>query len=364
MNAFRTIHAKEFRGQPLRYELYKGSKIKGVETVAYGPATVRAPFWLENPYSETIRIGEDQDFVSEITVKGGNLAYIPETLSVFMADGRSEYDQCSVCCELDYVKQDDMIIETLKKRVEAAKTLKNLIDYRDSIKQKMDELFKANKEQQKDPSKVIYTFWTNDTEITENRQNSLDYLELISQCEVVLVTKDNLHEYILPSEPLHPAYIYLSETHRADYLRTYFMNFHGGGYSDIKKTTGSWLKGFEELATSDKWINGYPEIEGGVAHEPVKQFYKELVGNCAYICKPNTPLTNEWYADMISLLDTKLEKLQLYPASFPQDCSEISEGKYPIGWVEMLGIIFHKVCYTYKDKLMNTLPSPICYDYR
>lgn len=140
MNAFHTIHAKEFRAQPLRYELYKDSKIKGVDNVAYGPATVRAPFWVENPYSETIRIGEDQDFVSEITVKGGNLAYIPETLSVFMADGRSEYDQCSVCCELDYVKQDDMIIETLKKRIEAAKSLKNLIDYRDTLKRKMDEM--------------------------------------------------------------------------------------------------------------------------------------------------------------------------------------------------------------------------------
>jgi hypothetical protein len=363
MNAFRTIHAKEFRGQPLRYELYRGSKIKGVETVAYGPVTVRAPFWVENPYSETIRIGEDQDFVSEITVKGQNLAYIPETLSVFMSDGRSEYDQCSVCCELDYVKQEDMIIETLKKRVEAAKSLKNLIDYRDSIKRKMDELSKAN-ERKKDPSKVIYTFWTNDTEITENRKNSLEQLELMCDCQVVLVTKDNLHEYILSSEPLHPAYKYLSETHRSDYLRTYFMKFHGGGYSDIKKTTGSWLKGFEELEASDKWINGYTELEKGVVHEPVKSFYKELLGNCAYICKPNTPLTNEWYADMISLLDAKLEKLRLYPSTFPQDCAHLSNGKYPIGWGEMLGDIFHRVSYKYKDKLMNTLPTSIFQGYR
>ena len=215
-----------------------------------------------------------------------------------------------------------------------------------------------------EPKKVIFTFWTNETEITENRQNSLEYIELISQCEVILVTKDNLHEYILPSEPLHPAYKYLSETHRADYLRTYFMNFHGGGYSDIKKATGSWLKAFDELAASDKWINGYPEVEGGIAYQPVNTFYKDLIGNGAYICKPNTPLTNEWYADMISLLDAKLEKLRLYPSTFPQDCSEVSEGKYPIGWAEMLGIIFHKVCYKYKDKLINTLPNPICYNYR
>lgn len=83
MNAFYTIHAKEFRAQPLRYEFYKDSKIKGVDNVAYGPATVRAPFWVENPYSETIRVGEDQDFVSEITVKGVTWHIYPK-LSVYL----------------------------------------------------------------------------------------------------------------------------------------------------------------------------------------------------------------------------------------------------------------------------------------
>ena len=117
---------------------------------------------------------------------------------------------------------------------------------------------------------------------------------------------ERLHKYILPTNPLHPSYNYLSETHKADYLRTYFMHFYGGGYSDIKRTTDSWLKSFDDLDKSNKWIIGYKEIDGGTAYGPSDN-YKELIGNCAYICKPNTPLTTEWYNEMISLLNKKID---------------------------------------------------------
>ena len=210
----------------------------------------------------------------------------------------------------------------------------------------------------------IYVFWTGNNPMSENRNKCLSNLESVSNAKVILVTPNNLNNYILPSEPLHPAYEYLSETHRADYLRTYFMNFHGGGYSDIKETTGSWIDSFNELHNSDKWINGYKEINGGVAYVPIIDKWEELIGNCAYICKPQTLLTKEWYNEMILLLDQKLEKLKLYPSTFPQDSAGVSNGKYPIEWNEMLGRIFHKICYKYKDKLLNTLPISVFYNYR
>jgi hypothetical protein len=180
---------------------------------------------------------------------------------------------------------------------------------------------------------------------------------------VILVTKANLHEYILPEHPLHEAYQYLSETHKADYLRTYFMNFYGGGYSDIKRTTGSWIDSFHSLNNSDYWICGYKEVQGGVAYPPYVDNYHELIGNCAYICKPQTELTKEWYSSMISLLDLKLENLIRNPSKFPQDCSECGSG-YPIEWNEMLGRIFHRVSYKYKEYLLNTLPMIDCNNYR
>jgi hypothetical protein len=209
----------------------------------------------------------------------------------------------------------------------------------------------------------IYCFWTGTNEMSNARKTCLEQLLRVSECNVILVTKDTLPSYILPEHPLHPAYEYLSETHKADYLRTYFMHFHGGGYSDIKKTTGSWIQAFEQLANSPAWICGYQEIEGGVAYQPVAHAWKELVGNGAYICKSRTPLTEEWYSSMIALLDTKLESLRQHPSQFPQDCFENGTG-YPIGWNEMLGRIFHRVSYKYKDALLNTLPICVFYGYR
>ncbi len=197
-----------------------------------------------------------------------------------------------------------------------------------------------------------------------SRKQSLEQLQRVSECDVVLVTKDTLPQYILNEHPLHEAFHYLSETHKADYLRTYFMNFHGGGYSDIKLTTGSWLPAFEELEGSNKWINGYKEVHGGIAYKPYEHAWNEMVGNGAYICKPHTPLTEEWYAEMIKLLDSKLEHLRKYPSTFPQDCAERSGGKYPIEWNEMLGRIFHRVSYPYRDKLLRTLPISIFENYR
>lgn len=208
---------------------------------------------------------------------------------------------------------------------------------------------------------VIYCFWTGNNEMSTNRKICLEQLKKTSDCEVILVTTENLQQYILPENPLHPAYEFLSETHKADYLRTYFMNFHGGGYSDIKKTTGSWKKAFVDLNNdSNYWICGYPEIFGGVAYAGGN--WKELIGNCAYISKPNTPLTNEWYNEMIALLEQKLPELKLNPSKDPQDCKEKSN--YPIEWNEMLGRIFHKVATKYKSHLLRTLPICIFSDYR
>ena len=114
---------------------------------------------------------------------------------------------------------------------------------------------------------------------------------------------------------------------------------------------------FYELQTN---IN---KLFGSLINEPLNDNWQELIGNCAYICKPQTPLTKEWYNERIKLLDSKLEQLRLYPANNPYDCKENGNG-YPIEWTEMLGRIFHKVCYKYKDKILNILPISIFKNYR
>lgn len=193
----------------------------------------------------------------------------------------------------------------------------------------------------------------------------LEQLRAVSECEVILVTPDNLDKYILPFAPLHEAYPYLSETHKADYLRTYFMNFHGGGYSDIKQTTGSWKQAFADLVDApNKWINGYREVEGGVGFPPAVDHWRELVGNCGYICRPQTPLTNLWYGSMIALLEERLPRLRAHPATHPQDSFGCRGSAYPLEWNEMLGRIFHRVCFSFRDRILQSVPINIFSDYR
>lgn len=209
----------------------------------------------------------------------------------------------------------------------------------------------------------IYTWWTGKNEMSQQRKDSIENLKSVSECDVVLITTDTLSTYIKEGHPLHEAYEYLSETQKGDYLKAYFMNFYGGGYSDIKKTTGSWKSSFDELSNSNKWICGYQELDGGVAYEPLKDKWRELIGNGAYICKQNTPLTNEWYNEMIKLLDEKLDALKKNPAKFPQDSAEKGTG-YPIEWNEMNGRIFHKLVYKYKEHVLKSLAIPIFQNYR
>lgn len=213
----------------------------------------------------------------------------------------------------------------------------------------------------------IYCFWTGTNDMSENRKRCLSQLKQTSGCNVILVDPSNLQNYILPEHPIHPAFEYLSLTHKADYLRTYFMHFHGGGYSDIKETGGSWIDAFKELYSNDeKWICGYREVPHGVAYPPNRDKWRELIGNGAYICKPQTQLTTEWYSEMIALLDTKLERLKQFPATHPQEQgdSRPDYNGYPMEWNEMLGRIFHKICYKYKERLMNKLPLLSFCNYR
>ena len=206
---------------------------------------------------------------------------------------------------------------------------------------------------------TIYCFWTGTNIMDEKRKMCLKLLKKFSKCNVILVTPDNLNKFILKEHPLHPRYQYLSSVHKADYLRTYFMNFIGGGYSDIKSASGSWIESFKILKESDdKLIIGYKELKNGSAYNPDENAWRYLIGNGAYISKPNTLLTNKWYNEMIELMDRKFEALKANPANCHRDYFNLKGSKYPLGWSELLGQIFHRVCYEYKDKLINTLPLP------
>jgi hypothetical protein len=214
--------------------------------------------------------------------------------------------------------------------------------------------------------RTVYTFWTGTNPMSHNRINCLMQLRQVSEADVLLIDVNHFQNYILQIEPLHPAFPYLSETHKADYLRCYFMHFYGGGYTDIKYTTGSWAKSFDEMSepTNNKSICGYKEIgPHGVPVLELRDQWENLIGGGCYICKPNTDFTRKWYNRMIEVLDQKLDLLKANPSKYPQDCSEDGTG-YPLAWQEILGRIFHQVCYEERDKVSQSLPILLFHSYR
>lgn len=207
--------------------------------------------------------------------------------------------------------------------------------------------------------RVIYIFWTGDNEITPNRIDCIHSLEKVSGIEVKLITSNNLQEYIKEEDPLPEAYSYLSYVHRADYLRTYFMYHYGGGYADIKRTTASWRRAFSKLDSSDAYAIGYPEVgfkgaaSQGIEHKLLKRdienYWRYLIGNCAYICRPYTPFAAEWYSETKRRVINYTDELRKHPAKDPFGRT----GDYPVPWLYILGEVFHPLCLKYHVKLLK-----------
>ena len=219
--------------------------------------------------------------------------------------------------------------------------------------------------------RVIYCFWTGTNEMSENRKRCFDSICQNTGVPVKLITPDNLSEYILPEHPLHPAFQYLSLVHKADYLRCYFMHFYGGGYCDIKNIGQSWSDCFEKINKSDKYILGYPEpnaecsayvdVVEPILKQDVKKKWPLLIGNCAYICRPRTKFTEEWYVEQNKRLDYYYESLKEHPATDPMG----QENGYPIPWQQILGAIFHPLCLKYHNSILqDTKITPSFTDFR
>ncbi len=210
---------------------------------------------------------------------------------------------------------------------------------------------------QLEPAKeIVYCFWTGDNELTANRKSNLESIYNNAGVEVKLITKDNLEQYILPEHPLHPSFNNLSFVHRSDYLRTYFMHHHGGGYMDIKRCNKSWSPLFENLNNSNSYVIGYPEIGkrgaavvDGIVGQDLRRYWHVLIGNCAYIFRPYTPITYDWYSELLSRMDKYAPALAINPG----DAYGKNKG-YPIPWTNILGDIFHPLCLKYSDKIIRT----------
>lgn len=212
--------------------------------------------------------------------------------------------------------------------------------------------------------KIIYQFWTDENEITPNRIESLKTLKRYTKCEVKLLHSNDISEYLVKEHPLHEGFKYLSAIQKSDYLRSYFMNFHGGGYADIKRYSeyNGWDKAFDDINKDERIdIIGDREIHGG---SPINEYNQEpylsqVLCNGCFICRPNTDFTREWFRRVEQKMDEKFLLLKEHPAKDPFGTND----DYPLRWAELQGEIFHKLLIEKYDslKIKNTLNSGISF---
>lgn len=168
----------------------------------------------------------------------------------------------------------------------------------------------------------LFLFWTGENEPNANRTESIQNIRrLQGDLEVILITPANLDQWLIPGHPLHDAYRGLSLVHRSDYLRSYFMFHHGGGYSDIKAHSAQWSPVYDALDRQpDLAMMGYRELAAEFTASPAgevgraaRRNYYRVPGQCAFIFRRRSALAGQWHASVNRLLDAKLEAVVANP---------------------------------------------------
>src|SRR5882762_5613921 len=89
-------------------------------------------------------------------------------------------------------------------------------------------------------ARVIFCAWTDSNPMSPKRSQALFSIFSRTGCPVAFLTSQTYKAWEVSGQPMHPAYDFLSATHKADYLRMYLMHHYGGGYTDIKHTAKDW----------------------------------------------------------------------------------------------------------------------------
>jgi len=221
--------------------------------------------------------------------------------------------------------------------------------------------------------RILYCFWFGPG-MSEDRNRCFESIKSKSGVDVRLITINNLQEYLLPDFPLHSGFNFLSDTHKSDYLRSYFMHCRGGGYTDIKQCHYDWNYYFDLLDNSDKEFIGCKQYTPKhIAYSPYKDYYDFLVGVNCFIFKKNTAFSKLWFETTNSVMDAKIIELVKNPGTYHHRAvtggvqglpGVHSSSEYPFLWNELLGRIFHKLQYENLGTFLYDLPFPDTTNYR
>jgi hypothetical protein len=225
-------------------------------------------------------------------------------------------------------------------------------------------------------NRIVFSAWMGPGPMSENRADALLSIIKNNGCLNAHITSETLKYWVKPGYPLPILFDSLSAVHKCDYLRCYLLHFYGVGYTDIKPTDKNWNGFFELLEKSDAYGIGYTEIGpqgvaqvGGELEEEMKINYKNLIGLCSMIFRPDTEFTRTWYVKINELLKSKAEQLNKNPARHPQDhfganFADGSTSAYPFGWTEVGGDIFHPLAFKFHQKIIHADMAPGFQNYR
>lgn len=225
---------------------------------------------------------------------------------------------------------------------------------------------------------VLFVFWCGEGSMTPTRAHALSVLKSLSGVHIELVTDATLTDWVIPDEPLHPAFPSLSATHKSDYLRSYFMYHYGGGYADIKPLTFDWRPHFSTLLVDTVDFYGAPECRPSdiAGTRDMMRHYGSFVSNGAFLFKRHSSFAQEWRTRVNGVLDTNLDRLERHPGTYHARATtwgahdvglrlweRIPRG-YPLRWTQLQGQVFHQLQWERPHSYRPALPRLAFGDYR
>ena len=209
--------------------------------------------------------------------------------------------------------------------------------------------------------RIVWCIWSGTNEMSENRLRGLESIRHFNAgSEVILVTPDNLGDFVLPSAPLHPIYENLSLVHRSDYLRGYLLHHHGGAYADIKVQRSSIADAIDELnSIPELWFVGAPkpEVPPRIGGEPrverdTRIQFRRTPSGASYAARAGTALTASWRAEVERRCDYFLSLVNRYPGeTWGLLNGNPTDTQYPIRWNELQAEVLDPICLKYRHQL-------------
>lgn len=219
----------------------------------------------------------------------------------------------------------------------------------------------------------ILRFWWGNKLSTMSPDRHRCYRSIIRNsgiAKIEMITPDNYKDYEVEGYPIHPAFQYLSEVHKSDYLRAYVTYHHGGCWTDVKYIDHDWNIYFDMLDNApDKMGIGYQEmiIMNGEyrIHDPSNIHYRCLsMGH--FIFREKTPIFENYISLIDKHLDGIVSELEKYPGTVhPLACLDnhqhsnfpehLRSYPYPITWMGISWYFFHTQL-PYIDRIMYGMP--------